>query len=595
MMINTLKLVLFKGFKATSVDFNPGLNLLVGANNSGKSSLLQGIYVAFYFLGVTDGISEYDKKRESGSRLKGITVRSVPLPLHDESYLSEGLKKRTRGDDVTSISLMLDDSVSFRETITFPGGNLLARSSDLKGASGSTSYQKKIKRFLKKSSSLPLFIPAFGGVTSKEEVRRSEVVKHYIGLGKSSEVLRNQLNGMKTSHLEKLNRYLKNGFGVEIVASNTKEIYLSALYKDSKYDNQDISSAGSGFQQVLQILVYIVTSEADVILVDEPDAHLHHQLQNTLYDILQDLASDGKQIIIATHSQVFIRRAIEHSDRLILVNKSLEEQKPLSDYKEGAKILYEAGIVDENDVTVGASVSLIDLEDSPEKEGFKVMREFLSKLGFREPRYRLTSAGTHIFGYVSGKERLDNLKLKALIFRDSDSVPDEQLQKMEKEKTKSGTALIYTRVHEVENYLLNAPVISRVLKGRGVKGAGVPRIKKLIEDVARKNQNPLIDKLEAPLNDQFTKHWRTMGLDDYPGALQVAGERRREIRDNHFSYPFSLLPGKQLFALVKEEIRKKYGTLLTSTEIVQAFTKAEIPQEIKDALKFFDSSSVGGD
>lgn len=589
MTVKSLEVTLFKGFKTAALDFSPGLNLLVGANNSGKSSLLQGIYLAFYFLGLTNGVSEIDKKRQGGSKLKGVTVRSVPLPLHDESYLSEGLKKRSRGDDVTSLAVVLDDLLSFKETITFPGGNLLARSSDLKGGGGSGLYRKKIKTFLKKVRSLPLFIPTFGGVTNKEEAKRDEVIKHYIGLGRSSEVLRNQLRGMRKHHQKKLNEYLKSGFGVEIVSSDSREIYLSSLYKDNEYDNLDISSAGSGFQQVLQILVYIVTSEADVILVDEPDAHLHHQLQNILYDILQDLAADGKQIIIATHSQVFIRRAISHGDRLILVNRTLREQKPLSDYKEGAKLLYEAGIIDENEITGGASIKLIDLEDSAEKEGFKIMKEFLSKLEIREPQYRITSGGEHIFGYISGKEKLDNLKLKALVFRDSDAIPDDHLKKIEAAKTKPGISLVHTRVHEVENYLLDAGIISRVLRGKGLRGVGVSRVKRLIKDVAEKNRDKLLDALEAPLTSQFTKHWRIIGLDDFPAAHQASSERRQEIRDKHFSYPFHFLPGKELFALVKGEIHQKYHISVNATEVAQAFTKSEIPSEIKDAFKFFDN------
>ena len=43
MKIKTLHAFLFKGFKKTRIEFGQGLNLLVGSNNSGKSSVLNGI------------------------------------------------------------------------------------------------------------------------------------------------------------------------------------------------------------------------------------------------------------------------------------------------------------------------------------------------------------------------------------------------------------------------------------------------------------------------------------------------------------------------------------------------------------------------
>lgn len=48
MYINKLKLINFKLFDEISLDFKPGLNLIIGPNSSGKSSIIEGIFFALY-------------------------------------------------------------------------------------------------------------------------------------------------------------------------------------------------------------------------------------------------------------------------------------------------------------------------------------------------------------------------------------------------------------------------------------------------------------------------------------------------------------------------------------------------------------------
>lgn len=589
--IQSLQLSLFKGFKNTKINFSSGLNLLVGGNNSGKSSILQAVYLAFYFLNLTNGISEVDVKRggarrSQGHRLRGITVKSLPLPFHEEAYLSEGLKKRSIREQSTKIGITTDKSIDFLETITFPGGNLLIISSDAHGQSGNQDYQKKVKAIINEVNSSPLFIPSFSGISIKEEVKMNEVVRHYLATGRSNEVLRNQLSSISKNRpkLKKLNFYLKNSFGVEIVSNNTKEIYLSSLYKDSEYDNLDISSAGSGFQQILQILVYIVTSNTDVILIDEPDAHLHHKLQNGLYDILSDMIAEGKQIIVATHSKVFIDRAVRGNDHLIPVNKTLEEQKAIQQYSDGLKILYKEGLIDEDDVTKGGNLNLIDIEDS--EIGFDIVKMWLAKLNFKEPQYKIVSAGDSVLGYIATKERIDNVNVKSLILRDSDSLSNEHLNTIESALSKNKQVFYYWRCHEIENFLLKDGVIARVLKNKGVKGVTPSKIKKTIELIVKEQENDLFDGLDGALDGKLKKYYRELSI-NFADISILNRVRRKEIREG-LSYPFKNLPGKKMFNFLKQKIHNQYKVSISEFEIAQNFKLKDIPAELVQSLRIFE-------
>ena len=74
---------------------------------------------------------------------------------------------------------------------------------------------------------------------------------------------------------------------------------------------------GSGFHQALQILVSVLTPGARVLLLDEPDAHLHARLQEQLMGIMERLARDEQaQFILATHSPPLLSAAPEGSIRV---------------------------------------------------------------------------------------------------------------------------------------------------------------------------------------------------------------------------------------------------------------------------------------
>lgn len=587
MKVKSLEVSLFKGFQKSIIEFSPGLNLLVGANNSGKSSLLQAIYLAFHFLSATKGISEKDKK--SKNKLKGVMLKNFPVPLHDEASLSEGLKKRSlRGERSTYFKLGMFDGTDFMEGLTFPGGNPLIISSDFNGKEGNSKYRKNVSNIAKKQPTL--FIPIFAGVANKEELKMKEVVDYYVASGKSNEVLRNQLGGMSKKNIETLNNYLKVGFGVEILTNETHEIYLSSIYKEGKYNNLDISLAGSGFQQILQILVYIVTSKSEIILIDEPDAHLHYRLQNVLYDILEKLVKDGKQIIVATHSQVFIKNAIEKNDHLILINKKLDKQKSINEYDDYLKSLYEDGLLDEEDITESKEMKFIFLEDSSSGNGFKIMKKLLEKIGIKDSEFKIVSSNGEFdsdIKYLKRSRDINKLKFKALIIKDSDSLPNEYLEKIKDKQKDKDISICFLDVHETENYLLDTRLIVKTIKQKN-KNITLSNsdVEQIINTEIASKRDRIIDKLEGVVHGKMSEYYRDIDI-DFKDIHSETMKIRNDIRDNNFIFPYKKLPGKEAFKMIKEKIQRDYQVNISELDVVSNFEISDIPNLVKDSLKFF--------
>lgn len=67
--------------------------------------------------------------------------------------------------------------------------------------------------------------------------------------------------------------------------------------------------AGTGYLQIVQIFAYLLKFKPKLLLIDEPDAHLHASTQERLITALEQAASEfpDTQFLITTHSPSFVR------------------------------------------------------------------------------------------------------------------------------------------------------------------------------------------------------------------------------------------------------------------------------------------------
>lgn len=72
---------------------------------------------------------------------------------------------------------------------------------------------------------------------------------------------------------------------------------------------QDLTHVGVGVSQVLPILVMaFLAGKGDVIILEQPELHLHPKVQTRLADFFVSMTQLGKQCLIETHSEYFINR-----------------------------------------------------------------------------------------------------------------------------------------------------------------------------------------------------------------------------------------------------------------------------------------------
>jgi AAA15 family ATPase/GTPase len=291
-VLNSIHLEHFKKFKDAEVQLRP-FTVLMGENGSGKTTVLQAINFALHSLYFRKLL--YSDKGAIRVREKGVVLTLNDLPGMNVSEPMEMFydkKKYKKEKGIGDATLTLRDSLNntYRLQITSNYRNFIVRCS---------SSPEDLEKISVLSSLQPLLISGFVGLRSTEERAFPRAIQDKLQTGRMSDIIRNLVLDMKEQKPQAynlLNEQLVREFSFHLdsISFNPEQdINVNAYFKDT-HEGRDITldfnSAGSGFMQVLQILVPIyrfASTDATVFLLDEPDAHLHPNLQYTLAQVLR--------------------------------------------------------------------------------------------------------------------------------------------------------------------------------------------------------------------------------------------------------------------------------------------------------------------
>jgi len=328
----------FKRFRDIEFEL-PGHVVIAGPNNTGKTTFLQAL--ASWALARDKWRALNDCNKRNGYARAPIARQdfySVPLRNFDLLWEDRNAK--------TAIEI----------TVEYAGGETLgmrfepdsteqiyARPTE---ATGKETIRKAGKPSL-------VFIPPMTGLGIEEPVYQTPKINQLLGRGQPGEVLRNLLVEAHAKHdaWEKLTASMLDMFGYELLPPNSTGADIRAEYRESAARNPlDIAAAGSGFQQVLMLLCFLYARPASVLLLDEPDAHLHVILQDAIYRKLRAVAEENRsQLIISTHSEAVIN-SVEPRELCVL----LRAPKMLADTAERANLIRSLSALSNTDIMLAA-------------------------------------------------------------------------------------------------------------------------------------------------------------------------------------------------------------------------------------------------
>ncbi|HLC17324.1 MAG TPA: AAA family ATPase, partial [Thermodesulfovibrionia bacterium] len=190
-------------------------------------------------------------------------------------------------------------------------------------------------RDLDKSNSLPriVYVPPFSGIEPNEIWYDDGIVRKNVGKAQPGSIIRNLLYRVidkdtvdknntpvplpvsDNKNWKEVTEKIRDWFGVKLKTPFYEKGVSTEIKVTFKTNNEkafDIIAGGSGFHQVLTLMAFMYGySDVTTILFDEPDAHLHVNLQRTILNYLK--TKKDIQFIIATHSEEFIKGVDTHA------------------------------------------------------------------------------------------------------------------------------------------------------------------------------------------------------------------------------------------------------------------------------------------
>jgi predicted ATPase len=503
----------FKRFGDETVFELPGHVVLVGPNNSGKTTFLQAVATwAFTY--------NYWRKRTPDTNPRNGFTK---VPIARQAFASVPL----RAFD----ALWTERSSSRPIEIEVHADWELPNHPITMEIWSDTSEQVYVRpKWIQVGIVLDLlnipqvvYVPPMTGLSVDEPVYQPPYIEQRLAQGRPGEVIRNLL--LQASHDEAtwrdLTGAIKRLFDYNLITPDDSGPEIIADYRQGEGKPRfDIASAGSGFQQVLMLMTFLTTRRGTVLLVDEPDAHLHVILQNSIYQELKRFAAArDSQLVLATHSEVIVN-SVDPSEILMLIH----EPKPLVDKVQRQQLTNALRVLPNSDIMLARlAPGILYLEGHTDlsilKEWARILDHPVRKL-FDSPNFLWRPTVWEVADGVAGiksRQHYEALQLvqptlRALEILDGDSAGQQQATPI----TGEGYQKLRWHRYEVESYLFHPASLERLV-GMLVGPAGVAALR----DHLTANMPPRF--LLSPLDDLPMLNTTKARVDLLPPALAVAG------------------------------------------------------------------------
>ena len=314
----------FKVFGEETFDLPQHL-VVVGPNNCGKTSLLQAIAtwseIANHWLETNPDFARRDDGNYPTAELNRLSFNAAPLPDFAHLWRNKVLS------EPVCVWLETDDwRVGFE---------ILYSAMDLAYVRPAHAVTEENLERCKDRPLTVVYVPPVSQLGLTEPPLSEDGVRARLRRGRVSEVLRNVLVSISghEDRWDRLQSVVWEFFGYELLYPSAGLDVVARYRHGTEGEAYDVGVAASGFLQVLATYAALLYGRASVILVDEPDAHLHLLLQETAYRKLREFAATTKsQLLVATHSEVVIRepgpehlRLLWHGFRELGTEKKIQD------------------------------------------------------------------------------------------------------------------------------------------------------------------------------------------------------------------------------------------------------------------------------
>jgi len=586
MKLISITLERFRQFQHTTVHFGD-FNVIVGPNNSGKTTVLHAIRAFFSLMRGHVRIEGTPPKPAYHRRFLSGVEELVPTPDQRELWFEK------RAGSPCKITATFDDGVPFSVVLKQQFGQVHVSA----GTIPKNLTAAQITRYFAANIA---FIPGLVGVLVDEPYATSARRNSLASKGRYSEIFRSSLHQLADRDqklVKKLNGVLRDLFGLEVTTIRfdpEKDEYVTVRYRQDAQE-YDVVSSGSGLQQVIQILTYLYLSHPTILLIDEPDAHLHSRLQSRLGTLFRRVADDlDAQVFLSTHSPDLIDTA--QPNEVIIIDSSQRDIRPLGANAELISTLVAAEIVDNSALSrIMAAKKLVIVEDK-DLSLYKVFDRAMATELFSPSGSAYVKSAEGVGNFQQYNDLAATLQsvvegaIEVVFIQDRDGLPDFMADPYQRVLKRQGMKVHLLERHEMENYLVDPRLLvdaagasngkltiqqaesAIVTAGKALKQAA--RRKCRTSAATANRRLPSSTKLkEAELEEKVDEWFDSLDSDQWQTVARV-------------------WPGKELLKGVRKTLDDDYGMQLREGFLATVVRQDHIAEDFRDL--FSDLAKMPG-
>lgn len=452
-MLETVRVQRFKSVRDAEIPLGR-ITLLVGPNNAGKSSVLHAVQFA---VSVAQSLRLDNVSTWANNRLPGTlsAQQLVYSPLRDVQALASGGVLRQDEASAIKITLITGDLGSAEVTVRRGKNKNIAVGIDGQGLG---------QRLESLDEPFSVVAPGLAGIPAMEEFRSAGIVRRAAARGDANSVFRNVLWVLKQDPVawQEFQNNLKRVFAdlsLDVSFDPTIDEHIGA-FVIREDGNLPIDSCGTGVLQAVQTLAYIGVYKPRLLILDEPDSHLHPDNQRRLARLLSELAeSHDFQVLISTHSRHFL----DEFGALQAKVHWFSGGEIQMDNFDRVSALLNLGALDAGDrLRNGATPFVVLTEDKHST----ALKRILTSSGLGEDKCEVwsyagcTNQGAALLLSQFIREHAPDTKI--IVHRDRDYMDDAQVAKYQKDLEAAGIHALVTVGTDIESHLLNAEHLATV-------------------------------------------------------------------------------------------------------------------------------------
>jgi energy-coupling factor transporter ATP-binding protein EcfA2 len=259
------------------------VNLFIGANNSGKSSILQAIHFAVSIAQTARLVGEGVAWRQDAFELSFNPTQLLYSPVADVlSLATGGILQEPRASQI---------EIEFRAE----GGAATVvglRRGRNRNIAVSISGRTIGEQLMQLAQPFTIYAPGLAGIPKEEKYMSPGVVRRIVARGDANLTLRNVLR-MLMDDAASWNGFIASmqsifpGIGIDIDFDENTDENIEVFFNFGAGPRLPIDAAGTSILQASQLFAYISLFRPQVLILDEPDSHLHPDNQRILCDLMR--------------------------------------------------------------------------------------------------------------------------------------------------------------------------------------------------------------------------------------------------------------------------------------------------------------------